>query len=69
MSSVEESEPPSPTSGPPANFDRVAPGIYRSSFPRPGNFEHLQSLGLKTILYGLSRSRVSDTDNMKDIGL
>ncbi|MCJ1259433.1 hypothetical protein MMC24_007270 [Lignoscripta atroalba] len=50
MSSVGESEPPSPTSGPPANFDIVAPGIYRSSFPRIGNFEHLRSLGLKTIL-------------------
>ena len=49
--SVEESEPSSPTAGPPANFDEVVPGIYRSSFPRLGNFDFLGNLGLKTILY------------------
>ena len=49
--SVEESEPASPTAGPPANFDEVVPGIYRSSFPKLGNFEFLGTLGLKTILY------------------
>lgn len=49
--SVEDSGPPSPTSGPVMNFGDVAPGIYRSSFPMSGNFEHLRSLGLKTILY------------------
>jgi len=48
--SVEESEPSSPTAGPPANFAEVAPGIYRSSFPKLGNFEFLDTLGLKTIL-------------------
>ncbi|MCJ1390094.1 hypothetical protein MMC18_002952 [Xylographa bjoerkii] len=48
--SVEESEPSSPTAGPPANFDEVVPGIYRSSFPRLGSFEFLGALGLKTIL-------------------
>lgn len=48
--SVEDSGPPSPTSGPMINFGAVAPGIYRSSFPMSGNFEHLRSLGLKTIL-------------------
>ena len=68
MSSVGESEPPSPTSGPPANFDIVAPGIYRSSFPRIGNFEHLRSLGLKTILYGLPLFVITNTDSVKDIG-
>ena len=47
---VEESAPPSPTIGPTPNFDEVASGIYRSSFPRAGNFEHLQTFGLKTIL-------------------
>ncbi|MCJ1467823.1 hypothetical protein MMC07_006448 [Pseudocyphellaria aurata] len=46
----EASGPPSPTTGPVINFAQVAPGIYRSSFPTAGNFEHLQSLGLKTIL-------------------
>ncbi|KAL9636950.1 MAG: hypothetical protein Q9204_002060 [Flavoplaca sp. TL-2023a] len=48
--SVEDSGPPSPTSGTVLNFGEVAPGIYRSSFPMNGNFEHLRSLGLKTIL-------------------
>lgn len=45
-----ESGPPSPTTGFPGNFSEVVPGIYRSSFPRPSNFEHLRGLGLKTIL-------------------
>lgn len=48
--SVEDSGPPSPTSGPVINFAEVAPGIYRSSFPMNGNFDHLRSLRLKTIL-------------------
>lgn len=55
--SVENSGPPSPTSGPIVNFAEVSPGLYRSSFPRSGNFEHLQSLGLKTILCGLQPVR------------
>lgn len=49
--SVEDSGPPSPSSGPIINFAEVSPGIYRSSFPRSGNFEHMKSLGLKSILY------------------
>ncbi|KAL9609649.1 MAG: hypothetical protein Q9167_005602 [Letrouitia subvulpina] len=49
--SVEDSGPPSPNSGPSINFAQVAAGIYRSSFPMAGNFEHLKSLGLRTILY------------------
>lgn len=48
--SVEDSGPPSPNSGPIINFAQVAAGIYRSSFPMAGNFEHLKSLDLKTIL-------------------
>ncbi|KAL8711639.1 MAG: hypothetical protein Q9220_004049 [cf. Caloplaca sp. 1 TL-2023] len=48
--SVEDSGPPSPTSGIVSNFAEVATGIYRSSFPMDGNFDHLRSLGLKTIL-------------------
>lgn len=48
--SAEASGPPSPTIGPAVNFAQVAPGLYRSSFPAAGNFEHLQSLGLKSIL-------------------
>lgn len=48
--SKEETGPPTPASGIVINFGHVAPGIYRSSFPQPENFEHLASLGLKTIL-------------------
>ena len=48
--SIEISGPPSPALGLVINFGVVAPGIYRSSFPRAGNFEHLSSLGLKSIL-------------------
>ena len=53
IASVEESGPPSPVAGPPSNFAEVMPGIYRSGFPAAGNFEHLQSLGLNSILYVL----------------
>ncbi|KZF25755.1 hypothetical protein L228DRAFT_208025 [Xylona heveae TC161] len=35
---------------PPDNFAAVTPGIYRSSFPKAENFEHLKSLGLRSIL-------------------
>jgi protein tyrosine/serine phosphatase len=47
---IEESVPPSPSYGFPANFGEVTLGIYRSSFPRTSNFEHLSQLELKTIL-------------------
>ena len=53
IGSYEESDTPSPpslVSGPLGNFGEVAPGIYRSSFPRITNFDHLASLGLKSIL-------------------
>lgn len=37
--------------GPAANFGTVEhDGIYRSSFPKILNFEHMRELGLKTIL-------------------
>jgi hypothetical protein len=35
----------------PPNFETVAPGLYRSSFPRPMHFAFLRSLGLKTVVY------------------
>lgn len=35
---------------PPSNFGMVAPGVYRSSFPKPENFAFLRSLGLKSVL-------------------
>jgi hypothetical protein len=48
--SKEDTGPPTPSPGIVINFGHVAPGIYRSSFPHAANFEHLASLGLKTIL-------------------
>ena len=56
-SPIDESGPPSPSSsvGPIVNFAEVVPGIYRSSYPMASNREHLQSLGLKTILCVLVR--------------
>jgi tyrosine-protein phosphatase SIW14 len=48
--SVEASGPPTPVNGPPQNSDIVATGLYRSSFPRSSNFDHLNTLGLKTII-------------------
>ncbi|CAK7236018.1 tyrosine-protein phosphatase siw14 [Sporothrix eucalyptigena] len=41
--------PPVPP-GAPVNFGFVMPGLYRSSYPKPENFEYLQQLGLKTIV-------------------
>lgn len=35
---------------PPANFGMVAPGVYRSSFPKLENFDFLRSLGLKSVM-------------------
>ncbi|KAI9780879.1 MAG: hypothetical protein M1839_006506 [Geoglossum umbratile] len=35
---------------PPPNFSLVWSGVYRSSFPKVGHFEHLKSLRLKSIL-------------------
>ena len=48
---VEQTGPPTPQSGQVGNFGVVAKGVYRSQFPHPTNLEHLQTLGLKTILY------------------
>ncbi len=65
--SLENSGPPSPNSGPIINFAEVVPGVYRSSFPRFGNFAHLQSLGLRTILCGLlflQTAKISWTDRL-----
>ncbi|CAF9926517.1 MAG: hypothetical protein ALECFALPRED_003460 [Alectoria fallacina] len=42
--SVEDSGPPSPSTGNVNNFGEVAPGIYRSSFPHAENLDHTASL-------------------------
>lgn len=36
---------------PPLNFSLVEDGVYRSGFPMPINYEFLEQLGLKTIIY------------------
>lgn len=40
----------SPEWASPENFSMVFNDIYRSSFPRPENFEFLKSLNLKSVL-------------------
>jgi tyrosine-protein phosphatase SIW14 len=48
---VEESQPPTPDgTGLPANFQVIAPGLYRSSYPQTPHFPELEKLGLKTII-------------------
>lgn len=47
----DQSQPPTPDgSGKPINFQTIAPGLYRSSYPQHGHFEHLQDLDLKTVI-------------------
>lgn len=47
----DQSQPPTPDgSGQPVNFQTIAPGLYRSSYPQHGHFEHLADLELKTIV-------------------
>ncbi|KAL7005501.1 hypothetical protein EMMF5_004906 [Cystobasidiomycetes sp. EMM_F5] len=46
---------------PPLNFAIVTPGVYRSGFPRPENFNYIDDLGLKSIL-----SYLADQDFKED---
>ncbi|XP_077227484.1 inositol diphosphatase DSP1-like [Tasmannia lanceolata] len=36
---------------PPLNFGMIETGIYRSGFPNPNNFEFLETLDLRSIIY------------------
>jgi len=48
---LDESQPPTPDgSGRPVNFQVIAPGLYRSSYPLYAHFEKLADLKLKTIV-------------------
>ncbi|ETI23168.1 hypothetical protein G647_04965 [Cladophialophora carrionii CBS 160.54] len=48
---VEESQPPTPDgTGRPVNFQIIAPGLYRSSYPQTPHFLELEKLSLKTIV-------------------
>ncbi|TWU73881.1 hypothetical protein ED733_002302 [Metarhizium rileyi] len=51
-SSVSDSSdcPTSAFGGRPTNFGVVVPGLYRSSYPKPENYDFLASLGLKTVV-------------------
>ncbi|GJN74015.1 tyrosine phosphatase [Purpureocillium lilacinum] len=39
-----------PASGRPVNFGMVIPGVYRSSYPKPSDYEFLEGLKLKTVV-------------------
>ena len=39
-----------PFSGRPHNFGVVVPGVYRSSYPKAGDFEYIKGLKLKTLV-------------------
>ncbi|KIX10310.1 uncharacterized protein Z518_01392 [Rhinocladiella mackenziei CBS 650.93] len=48
---LDKSQPPTPDgSGRPVNFQIIAPGLYRSSYPLYAHFETLADLELKTIV-------------------
>src|ERR1700761_6397956 len=48
---VEESQPPTPDgTGRPVNFQIIAPGLYRSSYPQAPHFLEMEKLNLKTIV-------------------
>lgn len=51
---------------PPLNFSLVEDGVYRSGFPMPINYEFLEQLGLKTIIYlgdlGLEKKKKKDKE-------
>jgi protein-tyrosine phosphatase len=48
---IEESQPPTPDgTGRPVNFQTIAPGLYRSSYPQAPHFLELEKLNLKTIV-------------------
>lgn len=48
---LDQSQPPTPDgTGRPTNFQTIAPGLYRSSFPQMNHFDTLADLSLKTII-------------------
>lgn len=48
---ADESQPPTPDgTGRPVNFQIIAPGLFRSSYPQTPHFVELKKLGLKTII-------------------
>lgn len=48
---LDESQPPTPDeTGRPDNFQVIAPGLYRSSYPQAAHYGNLEGLELKTII-------------------
>lgn len=60
FSSQGSEHPPAPLNGRPLNFGIVVPGLYRSSYPKPSDFEYIKSLKLKTVVY-VSTSLLHDS--------
>ncbi|KAK7413941.1 tyrosine-protein phosphatase siw14 [Neonectria punicea] len=50
LSSVASEHPVAPLNGRPLNFGVVVPGVYRSSYPKPSDFEYIKGLKLKTVV-------------------
>ncbi|KAF7552010.1 hypothetical protein G7Z17_g4601 [Cylindrodendrum hubeiense] len=50
FSSQGSDHPSAPLNGRPINFGVVVPGVYRSSYPKPSDFEYIKSLKLKTVV-------------------
>lgn len=50
FSSQGSEHPPAPLNGRPLNFGIVVPGLYRSSYPKPSDFEYIKSLKLRTVV-------------------
>ncbi|KPM45571.1 hypothetical protein AK830_g964 [Neonectria ditissima] len=50
LSSTASGHPAAPLNGRPLNFGIVVPGVYRSSYPKPSDFEYIKGLKLKTVV-------------------
>ena len=64
---VEESQPPTPDgTGRPVNFQTIAPGLYRSSYPQAPHFLELEKLNIKTIVTLVKQVLPQDYKNFID---
>ncbi|KAI5456524.1 tyrosine phosphatase family-domain-containing protein [Mariannaea sp. PMI_226] len=50
ISSQSSEKSPAPSNGPPVNFGIIVPGVYRSSYPKPCDFDYIKNLKLKTVV-------------------
>ncbi|OAR05754.1 hypothetical protein LLEC1_06729 [Akanthomyces lecanii] len=49
-----------PLEGRPLNFGVVVPGFYRSSYPKPHDFDFIKSLNLKTVVTLVKKDELQD---------